>query len=341
MIKISNARALYTEKDKIWIAKGLRFFAVDFSGNKVGKTYKVGSFIFGIRLLRQLLRKGIHHLLPLKDGNILVCLKKKVLILDKEGKTVNTFSGFNGNKPGHRGICVTPNGYVFFGEYALNGDRSLTINLYRSTDNGKTFNVIKSFAPGEIRHIHFIEWDKYAGCIWLGTGDYGKDNSECRLYRSFDFGDNFELVGRGSQNWRSIALCPAPDKVYWGTDAGSCRDDNNFISLNRDTKELTVLEKLTGPCHGMCVTEKGSIYISTGVEGGENELDNKAKLYKYTGGKLVKITEIKKDIFPLIVQYGVIRFPSGTENTDKVIYTTMGLKGCGETVFIKEDEDYE
>ena len=52
MIKIKNARALYIEKDKIWIARGLCFFAIDFDGDVVSKKYKLGSSIYNIRVLR-------------------------------------------------------------------------------------------------------------------------------------------------------------------------------------------------------------------------------------------------------------------------------------------------
>ena len=336
MIRINNSRALYVEQDKIWIARGLIFFAVDFEGKRIGKVYKVGSSLYNIRLLRQLLRKGIHHLLPLQNGNFLVTLKKKTLILDNNGKILHVFSGYHGNKPGHRGVCMTPNGYIFFGEYSLNPNREMEIRLYRSTDKGASFQIIKTFEPGEIRHIHFIEWDKYSNCIWLGTGDYGENNSECRLYQSFDYGESFNLVGSGSQLWRSIAVCPLRDYVYWGTDAGHTIETNNIIRFNKNTKLLEVVkDNVSGPCHGMCVTKDGRVFISTGVEGGENETDKYAKLFEIKDTMVTETKRAKKDVFPYIVQYGVIRFPSGCENSDKVIYTMMGLKHNGETTYIE------
>ena len=52
----------------------------------------------------------------------------------------------------------------------------------------------------------------------------------------------------------------------------------------------------------------------------------------------MKITELlkqEKDIWPLILQYGVIRFPLGTENSGKLVFTMYGLKGNGERVYIE------
>ena len=36
-----------------------------------------------------------------------------------------------------------------------------------------------------VRHIHFVNYDHYEKCLWLGTGD---EDFECKLYRSIDNG---------------------------------------------------------------------------------------------------------------------------------------------------------
>ena len=45
--------------------------------------------------------------------------------------------------------------------------------------------------------------------------------------------------------------------------------------------------------------------------------------------------KLKKDIWPLILQFGVMRFPLGTDACNKVVFTTMGLQGHGECVMIE------
>lgn len=40
--KLINAKALYQTQDKIWVAKGMKFFAVDYTGKRVSNVYKVG-----------------------------------------------------------------------------------------------------------------------------------------------------------------------------------------------------------------------------------------------------------------------------------------------------------
>jgi len=340
--KITSGRALFVTPDTIWIAKGMTFYGISYNGHRKTKKYTVGTaferLVGRFRLSRQALRVGIHHLLPLNNGNILVSLKRRTLILNSEGDIVNTFDSYQGNKPGHQGICVTPKGTIFFAEYLLNSDRSKAINLYRSDDNGITFDIIKTFPAGYIRHLHFVKWDSYEECLWLGTGDYGKNNMENRLYRSDDNGDTWTLIGSGSQDWRAIGVCFTPNYLVWGTDAGSCPDTVHLVRMNRESHKLEVLEDFEGPCHGCASFKDGRVFFSTGVEGGENEKDNFARLKEFKNGKTVNLLSLKKDIWPLLVQYGVMRFPLGTENCDRVVFTTMGLKNHSEKVMI---EPYE
>ncbi len=339
--KLLNGRALYQEDNKIWVARGRRFFAIDYSGKKVSRVFAVPGglkdrMLTCNRLITQGTRNDIRILLPLNNGNILIAAKRKVLIFSPDGEVLNIWSGFQGNKPGHQGMCVTPDGTIFFAEYLLNPKRDHAIRLWRSTDDGMSWHVIKEFAPGEIRHLHFVKWDRYESCLWLGTGDYGEGGCENRLYKSSDNGESWTLIGQGSQDWRAIGLCFTEDALLWGTDAGSCPDTVHFVRMDRKNKQLEILEDFEGPCHGCASYKDGRSFFSTGVEGGENEKDNIARLKEYRNGQIETVFQLKKDIWPLILQYGVMRFPLGTDDCDRVVFTTMGLQGHGETVMIEQ-----
>lgn len=337
MRKLIKGRALYTEENRIWIAQGMSLFAVDYEGKRVTEKFSVGGVkekLIGLnRLPRQLLRQGIHHLVPLPSGDVFLTAKRVAYVVGKDGKIKHNFKGFLGNKPGHQGVCVTPDGTIFFGEYTLNSDRDHDTHLYRSMDGGKSFHVVYTFGKKEVRHIHFIKWDPYAKCLWMGTGDEDYENL---LLRSSDNGETWEKVGWGSQDWRAIGVCFDKDYLIWGTDAGSVPDQNHIIRMSRKTNELEILADSEGPCHGCGSFKDGRVFISTGVEGGQNEKDRFARLKEIKNGKPVEVLEQKKDIWPLILQYGVIRFPLGTENTDRVVYTMYGLKGNGEQVYVEE-----
>ena len=336
MKRLIHGRALYTEHDRIWIAQGMQFFAIDYTGNVLTPKFSVGStkqkILSLFRLPRQLFRQGIHHLLPLKNNDIFLTTKRKSYILSSDGSVKYTFEGYLGNKPGHQGCCVTPNGTVFFGEYTLNPGRLNDTHLYRSLDGGKSFHVVLTLDKKTTRHIHFIKHDPYENCLWLGTGDEDHEN---RLIKSLDNGNTWETVGEGSQDWRAIGVCPMENYLVWGTDAGSVPDQNHLVRMNRKTYKMEILGDLEGPCHGCASFMDGRVFISTGIEGGENEKDRVARLKIVKENAIENMLMLKKDIWPLILQYGVIRFPLGTENTDKVVFTAFGLKQCGEQVFIE------
>ena len=338
--KIFNGRALYVDGDIVWVAKGLSFWGIDRDGKRTTQKYNVGGsidrLIGSFRLSRQLLRVGIHHLIPLKNDGYLVALKRKTLVLDSTGNIINTFTGYRGNKPGHRGVCVTPDGTVFFGEYTVNINNDNPTSLYRSIDNGMSFQNILTFTKDEVRHIHFVQWDKYENCIWMGTGD--KDY-ECKLMRSTDNGDTWQIVGRGSQLWRAVGVIFTEDALYWGTDAGSVSHPNYIMKMDRQRRHIEKVQEIQGPCHGNTVLADGTVYVSTGIEGGENEKDCYAHVWKCERTCTPKeIMKLKKDIFPHIVQYGVVRFPMGLDDSDELVYTTYALVNAPEHVYTMNKE---
>lgn len=115
--KIYNGRALYTTHDRIWVARGMTFYAIDYSGKRVSRKYSVGGaiekFIGLFRLSRQALRVGIHHLLPLANGNILVSLKRRILILSQDGQIVSTFTGLGQQACTSRHLRITKRINIF------------------------------------------------------------------------------------------------------------------------------------------------------------------------------------------------------------------------------------
>ena len=96
--------------------------------------------------------------------------------------------------------------------------------------------------------------------------------------------------------------------------------------MDRKTHQLTSVCEVEGPCHGSASFSDGRVFISTGVEGGQNEKDRYARLKEVHAVSVEDHFMLKKSVFPFIMQYGVMRFPAGTENTNRVVFTAMGLK---------------
>ena len=342
MIKrITNGKALWCDGDQVWIAKGLNIFKIDSNGKRLTRVLKIGNFFERLFshsvLIRQTLRIGIHHLLVLKNGDLFVSLKRKCLVLDKTDYHIkNVFCGFLGNKPGHQGICLDDNGCLYFAEYALNNKRDHEICIYKSNDNGIHFSKIYIFEKGLIRHIHFIHFDSYEKCLWLGTGD---SDEECNLYKSIDCGKTWIRVGGDNQMWRAIGVCVTKDYLYWGTDAGHVENKNYLLKFDKKKGVLKTINCINSPCHGSAVYSNNQIFLSTGIEGGKNETDKYARIYKICENDAKMIFSIKKNCVPYFVQYGVIRFPLNTSQCSKVYFTELGLRHGQEKVCLYYEEE--
>jgi hypothetical protein len=287
-----------------------------------------------VRLSRHFLRLGIHHFLPLLGGAYLVVVRKRALRITAGGLVESTYRFPRGNKPASRGVCVTADGTIFLAEYALNGARTLPAEIHRSEDGGLSYRTVHRFEAGSIRHYHFVQVDPWGGSLWMGTGDA---DAECRLFRSLDAGVCWQEVGGGSQLWRAVGVAFTAEALFWGTDAGSDAGMHpNFVMrFDRRSGALEKVLEVQGPCHGIAALKDGTLIVSTGVEGGVNEKDRSSHLWASRDGKKwTELMSMKKDPWPNIVQFGVIRFPLGIEAGNQVIMTCHGLAGAAETTLI-------
>jgi len=293
------------------------------------------------RPLRQGLRLGVHNLWRMPDGAILAITKGAILRRSANGGEFRIVERFRvGNKPDFNALTVDSDGRVYYGEYSLNRKRLEPIGLHRSDDGGQAFNLVYEFPAGDIRHIHFLQFDPYEKCLWMGTGDR---DAECRLYRSEDAGVSWELIGSGEQKWRSVGLAFTERYLYWGTDAGSDTGNtaNYIVRWSRQRKCLETLKEVQGPCHGISALSDGTLVVSTGIEGGANEIDDRAHLWVSRDGEnWQELANWEKDFWPFRFQYGVIYFPHGLENSHLLHYTTFGLaNGGGETYYVARIHD--
>jgi len=139
-------------------------------------------------------------------------------------------------------IAVDDQGSIYWGEY-VTAPGKRPVAAYRSDDEGRTWEKVYEFEPGEIRHIHGLEWDPYAKVIWLVTGDL---DHECRIGYSEDRGETFTWVGQGSQQWRTCALVFMPDHVSWAMDAVT---GNQILRWHRQDRRFEVVGPLESQAH--------------------------------------------------------------------------------------------
>jgi hypothetical protein len=332
---LRRSRVLFIEGPRTIVAKGNKLFHYENAKTKrliaalpVSLTEKILSFFLFTRLG---LRMGIHAAQPLCDGRILVVLKRRFVLVDQDGSSRVVDRVHRGNKPASKALCQIPDGTVLYGEYFLNKNREIPVALYRTENPVLGFRKIFEFSAGEVRHIHFVQWDPIEACLWMGTGDA---DAECNLFKSTNMGESWSRIGGGSQDWRAVSVIFTKAALFWGTDAGSDADltPNYIIRFDRITHELSKVQRIQGPCHGSGALFDGTMFISTGVEGGKNELDASAHLWASKDGyKWWEVYARSKKKWPHIVQFGVMRIPPGTETTDTLHFNALALRGAAET----------
>jgi hypothetical protein len=139
------------------------------------------------------------------------------------------------------GIARDEAGAVYYGEYWRNDERG-PVRLYRSDDAGLSWTVACEFAPGEVRHIHAVQWDPYGKRLWLASGDNGP---ECRIGYSIDRGSTFTWIAQGDQHYRACAFLLRPGDVLWATDTGQ----NHLMRWTRQDGRVEVLADLPSACY--------------------------------------------------------------------------------------------
>ena len=184
-----------------------------------------------------------------------------------------------------QGMTEDDHGAFYYGEYFRNDERG-PVFVYRSLDDGRSWEAIYRFTSGEIRHIHSLQFDPFSKSLWITTGD--KDQ-ECMIGYFLKKGSGVTLykVGSGSQKWRTVSLLFTKDEVLWGTDSP---ENQNYIYRLRkkaiNTKEgCRQVCEVDGPIYYATTLCDGKLIMGSTVEGGEGEWDELLSLWLSKDGE--------------------------------------------------------
>lgn len=322
-----------TDND-IWASNGYDLYKSKDNGTTFEKQFKVPvslislEFFGNSKLLRDYFNR--YELLEfeiLPTGTIIIFSGGKVFRSEGGGKNFEIVHNYNhyglfGPNKGRgvmpMGIVVDNTGTIFFGEYGFNANRD-EVSLYFSKDDGKTWKTLKKFLPGEIRHIHAVQYDEYENLIWIATGDLPNES----IIGNFDLKyHKFTVVFQGSRMYTAVSLMFTSDYIYWGTDAPERQ--NYIYRYNRKTKELQRLNELDGPVYYSYKMNNGNMIFGTYVEKGAGELDRKATVwYSINGNDWQKL--IALDIENNIERGAHSRFPRG-QKIDKFVLNFLNTK---------------
>lgn len=232
----------------------------------------------------------------------------------------------------HQSLSSNSKGHLFFGEYGDNRARR-PVNVYKSIDNGKSWQVIYQFKAGEIKHIHGCYYDNYEDKIWTLTGDFENENIIMKSDENFIYN---KKIGDKSQKYRAVNLFFKKESIHWIMD--SPIEKSYHYVMNRETFEIKRKSLFPGPVWYIKELSDGYFIAATSVEKGDGVLNNNACLFVSKDlEKWDLIAEFKKDFLPMrYFKWGVIGMADGRQTSKSFALHFEALKKVDGQSYIYE-----
>lgn len=271
------------------------------------------------RLASRLLRDGFYGLSILSSGHVVAAVPHAIVRLEPgEHEFRPSFRIPRGTRPLH--IALAPNDTLYWGEYFDNPDRD-EVHIYASADHGLHWDVAYTFPKGSIRHVHKILYDKWEDCLWILTGDNGK---ECRMLRASCDLRNVDTVLSGNQQARAVALIPTEEALYFSSDTPL--EQNHIYRLQR-SGNLSQLADIGGSSIYGCAVGR-SLFFSTMVEPSSVNLDRYSRVFGSADtNRWESLASWKKDRHSMrLFQYGNVILPDGENTSELLALTTIAVE---------------
>ena len=327
--RFPGLRALYWQGTKLYASRRYSLLCGELSRTQTGVARWEELGVYRPALWRRasggsswtarLCRDGFHALAVLSSGAVVAAVPGAIIVLPNGEKEFTVTHRITcGTRPLH--IAKTPDGRLFWGEYFDNSRRE-EVHIYRSSDEGNSWDIAYSFAPGSVRHVHNIVHDRWEDCLWILTGDYG---DECRILRaSLDF-KQVDTVLAGNQHVRAAAMLPAENALYFASDTPL--QANHIFRLERSGALAQVADLSGSSIYGCAVGD--TMFFSTMVEPSAANTDDHVRIYgggEHCGWK--PMLAWKKDFLPMrYFQYGNAILPDGENGSGLLAITTTAVE---------------
>ena len=273
------------------------------------------------RFSYRLVRDGFHALAIHPGGNLIAAVPGAIATLPA-GQPEFRISHriVRGTRPLH--FTATPAGRVYWGEYFDNPGRD-EVHIYASDDGGASWQVAHTFPERSIRHVHNIVYDRWRKCLWIFTGDYGK---ECKILRaSLDLVTLDEVVA-GNQQARAVAAVVHEDGLFFASDTPL--EQNHIYHLDGSGR---VAECAVLPSSSIYSCQNGSgMFFSTMIEPSSVNRGRDVTIFGSSSGvRWDAMAQWQKDVWPMkYFQYGNALLPDGENLTDLLAVTTVAVTGA-------------
>jgi len=269
----------------------------------------------------RLVRDGFHSLAITPAGNLVAAVPGAIATL-RAGETEFrvTHRLRRGTRPLH--ITATPDGRVFWGEY-FNNSRRDEVHIYSSNDGGFSWQIAYTFPSSSIRHVHNIVYDRWENCLWIFTGDHGR---ECRIIRAaLDFSLVDEVIF-GNQQAMAVAAIVTREGLYFASDTPL--EKNYIYFLDRGDRVHRVAAIPSSSIYA--AKNRSGMFFSTMVEPSDVNRTRAVTLVGSAGGNCwSEVAAWEKDRWPMkFFQYGNAFLPDGENNTDLVAVSTVAVENA-------------
>ena len=226
-------------------------------------TQRAKDFIARLRITRDLRNNfGANNIVVLKSNTILIFYDKIYQSVDQgvSFQAVFDFKEKGVYQPFDQGIAVDQNDNVYFGEYNC-ASRPHKIRIIKGSKDGTLWSIFYEFSPGEIFHIHSIEYDSFRDILWISSGDRDEESKLMYIDKSRK---NVEVLGAGDQGWRIVSLITTKEFLYWCSD--NDRAGSNIYRYNFSNNEREKLGFVGKPSYYSTQMKDGTLVFSTTFE---------------------------------------------------------------------------
>jgi hypothetical protein len=281
------------------------------------------------RLPQRLLRFMVTNVVRLENGDIFVAFDRSVgLIRDGEYRTLRGL--VRPCRILRSGCAVSGDGSLFFGEYLANDERG-QMRIYKLSPGNDELQVVHTFPPGSIKHVHGVYFDPFSKALLCLTGD---DDAECRMLRTFDEFRTLEVIGEGDESWRAVSALFSERHIYYGTDAEF--RENQLYRMDRSSGERETLGEVTGT---VFYSKKvgADMFFATTAENAPSQTENVAAIWHLSPDNgLTEITKFQKDRWHRILfMFGTVHFPYVNAFDDRLYFSLVAAKEDNETYVIR------
>lgn len=312
-----QGRILYVSPNRILLARGVRILGSSDGGRswRAVINLPIGAVertMFRSKILRRLLRKGVHHFVQGEEYAFIIANKNVYRLRNK-----NIID--SGPVPGSRPLCVcTVNDSLYYGEYRSNPARS-GVNVWRLDGAENSWETVWKFTG--VRHVHGIFHDPYEKAFWVTTGDLDK---EAAIWRTDDNFTTLKKVAGGSQQFRAVQLLFTRDFVYFGSDIPDAK--NYIYRMDRQKRNIEQLAAVSSSVFYGCKVGD-ALFFSTAVEPSQTNTTRYSEIWGSPDGNGWQLVRrFKKDFLPMkYFQYGQVLFPSGPGDGKNLWFTPTAM----------------